>query len=160
MGKHLNSRDDGNLNDEQIHNTPSFYGDELMQKMQLKVLPKIEENIGLDLFRTYTYARVYKRGDILRIHKDRSACEISMTLDLGGDPWSIWILDRNENPVKVDLNPGDGLVYRGCDIWHWRSKFEGDKHIQVFMHYVDKFGPCSWAKDDIHKRKPEDNSDF
>jgi alkylated DNA repair dioxygenase AlkB len=152
MYEHLNKRKDGNLTDEQAINTPSFYADELMQKMQLELLPKIEDNTGLELFKTYTYARVYKRGDILRIHRDRPACEISITLDLGGDKWPIWVLDRDENPVEVNLNPGDALIYRGQEIWHWRGKFDGDKHTQVFMHYVDKYGPCAWAKDDIKKQ--------
>lgn len=152
LHKHMDNRKDGDMDDPQAMNTPSFYGDEKMQKLQLELLPKIEEHTGLDLFKTYTYARVYKRGDILRIHRDRPACEISITLDLGGDPWDIWVLDRDENPVKVKLNPGDALIYRGCEIWHWRGKFDGDKHAQVFMHYVDKYGPCSWAKDDIKKQ--------
>ena len=74
-------------------------------------------------------------------------------MDLAGDPWSIWVLDRDEHPVEIKLNKGDALAYRGCDIVHWRSTFKGDKHSQVFMHYVDKYGPCAWAKDDIKKEK-------
>jgi len=148
MFDHLSSRKDGSLEDEQSINTPSFYGDDLMRKYQSKLHPDIEKSTGLDLFKTYTYARVYKRGDILRIHRDREACEISITLDLGGDPWDIWVLDRDENPVKITLNAGDALVYRGCEIHHWRGKFEGDKHVQVFMHFVDKYGQYAWAKDD------------
>ena len=151
MHDHLNKRDDGDVNDPQALQSPSFYADELMQNAQIKLHSKIEEHTGLELFKTYTYARIYKRGDILRTHRDRPACEISITLDLGGDPWSIWVLDRDENPVEVKLNAGDALIYRGCEIHHWRGKFEGDIHAQVFMHYVDKYGPCAWAKDDIKK---------
>ncbi len=151
LNTHLSNRDDGDLEDEQAINTPSFPNDKLMNEYQIKLLPKIEKHTGIELFKTYTYARVYKQGDVLRIHRDRPACEISITLDLGGDPWDIWVLDRDENPVKVKLNPGDALLYRGREIWHWRGKFDGDKHAQVFMHYVDKYGPCSWAKDDIKK---------
>jgi hypothetical protein len=39
----------------------------------------------------------------------------------------------------------------GCDVWHWREKFKGNEHIQIFMHFVNKFGRYSWAKDDIQK---------
>jgi len=152
MYNHITSRDDGVLDDAQIKNTPAFYADEMMTHYQINLLSSIEKTIGLELFKTYTYARVYKKNDVLRMHKDRAACEVSITLDLGGDPWSIWLLDRDENPVKVDLNAGDALIYRGCELHHWRGKFEGDKHAQVFMHYVDKFGPNSWAKDDIQKQ--------
>ena len=74
-------------------------------------------------------------------------------MNLGGDEWAIWLLDRDENPVKVNLNSGDALIYRGCEIKHWRGKFKHDTHAQVFMHYVDKYGSCAWAKDDI-KQQP------
>ena len=73
---------------------------------------------------------------------------MSITLDLGGSKWPIWVLDRDGNNIKIDLNPGDALIYRGCEINHWRERFEDDLHSQVFMHYVDKFGPYAWAKDD------------
>ena len=144
----LNKRDDGMLYDEQVPNTPSFYNDELISDMQLKLLPKIEEHTGLELFKTYNFARLYKKDDILLPHTDREACEVSITLDLGGSKWPIWVLDRDGNNIKIDLNPGDALIYRGCEINHWRERFEDDLHSQVFMHYVDKFGPYAWAKDD------------
>jgi|TARA_R110000850_G_scaffold225282_1_gene350607 hypothetical protein len=155
MNGHLISRKDPRFNDGQMNNTPGFYSDDLMRRIQVKLLPNIEEHIGLNLFKTFSYARLYRKGDVLKIHDDREACEISITLDLGGDKWSIWLLDRDENPVKVDLNPGDALIYRGCELLHWRAKFEGDIHAQVFFHYVDKSGPYSWAKDDHHKQREE-----
>jgi hypothetical protein len=39
--------------------------------------------------------------------------------------------------IKVKLNPGDMLVYRGCELEHWRNKFKGKECIQVFLHYND-----------------------
>ena len=104
----------------------------------------------LKLNETYSYARIYKKGDILHRHKDRFSCEISTTLNLGGDKWSIY-LSPNENVgkpdgkkitvtsnakgMKVDLKPGDMLVYKGMELEHWREAFEGDNCIQVFLHY-------------------------
>lgn len=154
MGAHLKKREtlEKIEADEQAPLSSAFYTDEHMLGMQLKILPLIEKHTGLELYKTYNYARIYKKGSILRIHRDRPACEISLTLDLDGDPWDIWVLDRDEKPVRIQLNPGDALIYRGQEIWHWRGKFEGEEHIQVFMHYVDKFGPCAWAKDDIQRQ--------
>lgn len=154
LNTHLNNRDDANLTCSQAIGTPSLYGDEEMKKTQIKLLPKIEEYSGLKLFKTYSFARIYKKGDILRIHTDRVACEISVTLDLGGDKWPIWLLDKDENPIEIHLNPGDALIYKGIVNKHWRGKFNGNKHTQIFIHYVDKFGPYYWAKDDIFKEKP------
>ena len=37
--------------------------------------------------------------------------------------------------VEVNLEPGDMLVYRGCELEHWREKFKGKQSVQVFLHY-------------------------
>ena len=141
----------GMTGDPQAPESVSFYNNKISVKMQNELLPKIEKHTGLELFKTYNYARIYKKNSILRIHKDRPACEISLTLDLGGDAWEIYLLDNDEKPIKVKLNLGDALIYNGCDIWHWRKKFEGNEHTQLFMHYVDQNGNYAWAKDDIQK---------
>ena len=33
------------------------------------------------------------------------------------------------------------LLYRGCDIPHWRPVYKGEWQAQVFVHYVDADGP-------------------
>ena len=43
--------------------------------------------------------------------------------------------------TAIDQNPGDAVVYKGCDIEHSRREFEGEEYIQVFLHYVDIDGP-------------------
>jgi hypothetical protein len=136
---------------DQAIGSPSFYGDDVMKNTQIKLLPDIEKHSELELYKTYSYARIYKKGDILKIHKDRAACEISVTIDLGGDKWPIWLVDENGNSVEVNLNLGDALLYKGCDLFHWRKKFDGDKHSQIFIHYVDQNGKNAWAKDDERK---------
>lgn len=159
ISKHLKEREavgSGSRNDEQVEDSIAFYSDNFLLGYQYEVLKSIEKITGLDLFKTYNYARIYKKGNILRVHTDREACEISVTIDLGGDPWSIWVLDRDENPIEIKLEPGDGVIYRGCTTNHWRAKFDGDEHVQVFMHYVDKHGPYRWCKDDVDKVKPND----
>ena len=79
----------GTWTDKQVPNTYSHYADMVMETLLMKVLPIMKKETGLELIPTYSYARVYKKGDILRRHKDRPSCEISTTLNLGGDPWPI-----------------------------------------------------------------------
>ena len=62
-----------------------------METLLMMVQPKMEKLTGLKLNPTYSYARIYKRGDVLKRHKDRFSCEISTTMNLGGDPWPIYI---------------------------------------------------------------------
>ena len=123
---------------EQIPHTFSCYSDIAMETLMLKCQPIMEKTTGLKLSPAYTYARIYKNGDILKRHKDRFSCEISTTMNLAGDPWSIYLEPSGKEGmkgIKVDLKPGDMLVYSGCKLEHWRNKFKGKECIQVFLHY-------------------------
>lgn len=134
--------------DDQVPGSQSFYMDEEISKLQFDLLCKVEEESGVKLYRTYTYWRVYKKGAVLLTHIDRDACEISVTLDVGGDPWGIYLMSRKNKVVEVKLQPGDALIYLGCERPHWRTEFKHDEHIQIFMHFVDMNGSRSWAKAD------------
>ena len=125
----------GTWKDEQVPNTYSIYGDPVFDTLLMKVLPVMQRETGLDVIPTYSYARIYKKGDILKRHKDRPSCEISTTLNLGGDPWPIFLEGK-----QVDLNIGDMLIYEGCKLEHWRDEFEGEHCGQVFLHYNDVNG--------------------
>ena len=141
----------GTWTDQQIPNTYSHYADHVMETLLMKTLPVMQKETGLELVPTYSYARAYKKGDILKRHKDRPSCEISTTIHLGGDQWSIFIdptgsnnvIDEYKNimkpdapqGVKVDLDVGDMLVYSGCELEHWREEFQGNVCVQVFLHY-------------------------
>lgn len=86
---------------------------------------------------TYTYARLYKHGEILHPHTDRPSCEISVTLHLGGDmPWDIWFTKPNGEKMYYNLKPGQAAVYQGNVSEHGREEFKGTNYGQVFLHYV------------------------
>jgi len=158
----------GTWTDKQVPNTFSCYADFAMETLMMKVRPKMMEETGLKLIPTYSYARIYKHGDILRRHKDRPSCEISCTLNLGGDPWPIFIdgtgsdnvIDEYKNIIKpnapegtkVLLEVGDMLVYSGCELEHWREPFEGENCGQVFLHYNHVNGP--FAEKNRFDRRP------
>ena len=140
----------GVWNDSQIPDTYSHYGDTAMETLLEKVMPIMEKETGLKLNETYSYARIYKKGDILHRHKDRYSCEISTTLNLGGDEWPIHLEPSGEEGkegVEVTMQPGDMLVYKGCDLEHWREAFKGENCGQVFLHYNDA------SKKDANKNK-------
>ena len=73
--------------------------------------------------------------------------DISTTLNLGGDNWPIYLEPSGEEGKegqKISLTQGDMLIYKGCEVEHWREAFnapEGAWQTQVFLHYVDKNGP-------------------
>ena len=140
-----------NPTDNQVPNTPSFYGDWTMENLSDFLLPKIESATGKRLLLTYTYFRVYKAGDILKKHRDRPSCEISISLCLRkkGKIWPIYI-----NNTAVMLEEGDAVLYRGCEVDHWREPYtEGTKLAQAFLHYVDANGPHTEWKNDKGSNK-------
>ena len=128
----------GVWNDQQVPETYSHYADIAMETLLQLVQPVMEKHTKLKLTPTYSYARIYKPGDILHRHKDRFSCEISTTLNLGGDDWPIHLEPSGEigkKGVKVNLKPGDMLVYKGVELEHWREPFKGKDCVQVFLHY-------------------------
>ena len=145
----------GTYDDIQVPDTYGCYGDVAMETLMLKIKPTMEKETSLKLNPSYTFLRIYKKGDILSRHKDRFSCEISTTLNLGGDPWPIYLEPSGEEGkkgVKVDLEPGDMLIYRGCDLEHWREPFKGNECVQVFLHYNNS--ATKGAKENIYDRRP------
>jgi|TARA_R100001463_G_scaffold34433_1_gene75688 hypothetical protein len=145
----------GSYEDQQIPNTYSHYSDIAMETLMLKCQPQMEKATGLKLYPAYTYARIYKKGDELKRHKDRFSCEISTTMNLGGDNWPIYLEpsgEKGKKGIKIDLKPGDMLVYRGCDLEHWRQKFKGKECVQVFLHYNNCKTPG--AKNNMFDKRP------
>ena len=127
----------GVFNDPQVPNAYSIYSDIANEVLLKRIKPIMEKNTGLKLVETYSYARIYQKGNILYRHKDRPSCEISTTINLGGDNWPIYLEPSgktNKKGIKVDLSAGDMLVYRGCELEHWRKPFTKNYCVQVFLH--------------------------
>ena len=149
------NNDWGVWNDPQVPETYSHYSDIAMETLLEKLTEPMSKETELNLIPTYSYARIYKKGDVLKRHKDRYSCEVSMTMNLGGDSWPIYLEPSGETDkegVKIDLEPGDALIYRGCEVEHWREAFEGDNCGQVFLHYNDASGEN--AKENAYDRRP------
>lgn len=152
---------------QQVPGHQSIYGDTFAETLLLFLQPHIEEITGLELCPTYTYYRVYRPGAKLKRHKDRESCEVSATVCFGYEyigvdsdyRWKVYMdpesrkipcgpnnpfVSANNKGNKVLQNIGDGVIYRGCEVEHWRKKFkaaEGSYQVQIFFHYIDKNGP-------------------
>jgi len=158
----------GTREDKQIPGAYSKYGDWVMETLLMFMIPIMKAKTGMELVPTYSYTRLYEKGNILRRHKDRPSCEISTTLHLGGDEWPIFLDPSGQNfvidefkqihkpgapkGVRVDLKVGDMLIYSGCDLEHWREPFQGNVCSQVFLHYNHANGP--YAKTNLFDKRP------
>jgi len=124
--------------------------DPLLDSVNVIIKPKIEEIVELKLLPTYAYSRIYAPGDKMAAHTDRPSCEISMTALLAKN----YVNDNYFWPIimegkEVNLNIGDGAIYRGCEVEHERKKFRQPKgcwHFQAFFHFVNANGPLKEYK--------------
>ncbi len=137
----------------QVPGAPVAYGDAALDGLLEFVRPRVEAAVGLRLLPTYGFARIYSKGHRLLRHSDRPACEVSVSLNVGQRPGTPWAFNI-EGPGGVfgaELSPGDGLIYLGKDCPHWREPYEGERLVQVFLHYVDADGP---HRDECFDRRP------
>jgi len=137
---------DGKLiQDDQCPLSDAVYGDEKFDTLLQNIVEPLGKAVGKKLLPTYSYARIYRTGDVLKKHKDRPACEISTTLTLGYDAkvnWPIHFSNDDGTVEKaVSMEPGEMAAYKGTEMVHWRRPFKGNWHCQVFLHYVDANGP-------------------
>jgi len=119
--------------------------------------PIVAELTGKAVLPTYAFFRIYREGDICRVHSDRPACEhsISLTLDYrDGAPWDLEVA-RERTPrgqaVTEDFGidgfssiyprVGDGVLYRGVDHRHGRTKPNPNAwSAHLFLHFVEREG--------------------
>ncbi len=92
---------------------------------------------------SYVYLAAYQAGARLEKHTDREQCEFSISLCLDyspepacATPWPLH-LDTARSTVTVYQALGDGLLYRGRELPHYRGTLaEGNSSTSIFFHYV------------------------
>ena len=143
----------GTFTDKQAPGDFSKYGDPIFDALLSLGTEKMCELTGKELIPTYTYHRLYTQGTELKRHKDRPSCEISTTLCLGYDnsnvdaskypdwDWPMFVKGKDGKELPIHMKPGDMIIYRGCELEHWREPLWGNNHAQVFLHYNEKGGP-------------------
>jgi len=148
--------------EEQVNGSLARYNNPIYKELHYTVRKEVEKHLQIDLLPTYFYERFYYTGQELKRHTDRPACEVSVTLQIStnsNSPWPIWFKRPDGSEASVEMKNGDGCIYKGCDIPHWRPSlaskyskignlwrtFRGKEddtyHHQIFLHYVNAQGP-------------------
>ena len=173
-------------NETQVQGSLARYWHPMYRKIHTGIRKKLEKIIGRKLYNTYYYDRFYFPGQALTKHADRDACEISITIHISTNlpdslkDWPIKIktpdkyTDAQKTTILVPgdertlvLNPGDGMIYKGCERPHWRDPMPGTPigkkskklfgkkqeqelyYHQIFFHYVLQDGQrahCAWDR--------------
>jgi hypothetical protein len=130
------------MNDNQVCNAAFKHNSIPIKTMLMCLQEKMCQITGKRLESTYCYTRIYYHGAVLKPHHDRASCEYSATVHLAGThTWPFFVEDLETGVCNsVVLHAGDALIYRGCDVLHYREEYEGDWYIQVFLHYIDVDG--------------------
>jgi hypothetical protein len=155
--------------EQQVKGSLSRYWHPHYRQAHYNIRKKLENVLGTKLYNTYYYDRYYFPGQELTKHIDRDSCEISVTVHISNNlegkdaNWPIWIKtpdvysDEDKTIVlsngleqSIILQPGDGMIYKGCERPHWRTSMPGKKrniirkilrkksfyYHQIFFHYV------------------------
>lgn len=129
----------------------AYYADPFIEILLESSKEAVEDATGKELIPTYSYSRIYQAGEALKPHTDRPSCEISVTVNVAskGEFSPIYTQYGQNDPEKHMLNPGDAVIYMGCDVMHWRQPLkDGQLNVQFMLHYVDKNGPnTAYIKD-------------
>jgi hypothetical protein len=138
------------LGDEQCPLRYGVHNEKAARFFHHQIAKPLAAIVGEAIKPSYVYSASYLSGAELKKHIDRQQCEFSVTLCLDFSPepematsWPI-LLDTKESTVTVYQALGDGLVYRGTRLPHYRKMLaEGHMSTSIFFHYVpaDFSGP-------------------
>ena len=128
--------------DDQCPKSLAMYDFRWFVELLIDKIPFMSEVLEEPMFPTYSYARIYANQEVLKKHKDRHACEVSVTLHLDSDgtEWPIWFTKPDGEQVSYSLKSGQAVIYLGMISEHWRDEFQGQEYGQVFLHYVRGLG--------------------
>ena len=130
----------GNPPDPTINNAFGYYSPVFLEGLMLYMQPEIEKKVGKKLYPTYSYGRIYGQGSVLERHTDRPSGEYGVTCCLEKECKYPIFFERDGHEIEIELDVGDICIYKGIDYPHWREPYQGTRHIQVFLMYVDSKG--------------------
>lgn len=138
------------LGDEQSSRRYVAHNEPVARFFQHQIANIVSAIVGEPVKPSYVYFASYLEGAELKKHTDREQCEFSVTLCLDFSPepematsWPI-CLDTPTGAIAIYQALGDGLVYRGTKVPHYRSALAaGHTSTSIFFHYVpaDFSGP-------------------
>jgi hypothetical protein len=145
--------------DDQAPNSACVYNYEPSLKLLHEKVGDLSEFLQNPVLPTYSYSRIYAKGEVLKKHTDRLSCEISVSVNLDSDKeWPLYIYDSDNVPHEINLGPGDAVAFLGCFQTHWRLEYTGNYCSQVFLHYVRENGSAvEYVNDGGDKLKEQEN---
>jgi hypothetical protein len=127
--------------DEQVRNAPGMYNYIPFVSLMSNKTGFVSQVVGEEVMPTYTYTRLYSKGNVLVPHKDRFSSEIGISVNLScSETWPFWLMDTEGNSLELLLEPGDAVIYEANELLHWREEFQGEHCHNAFLFYVRERG--------------------
>jgi hypothetical protein len=131
------------LGDDQSSRRYAAHNEGVARFFHYQIANAVSAIVGDVIKPSYVYLASYLAGAALKKHIDRAQCEFSVTLCLDFSPepdlatsWPIR-LDTAEGTVAMYQALGDGLVYRGTQVPHYRHALQAEHtSTSIFFHYV------------------------
>lgn len=131
------------LGDSQSPSRYVLHNESVARFFHERITPAVAAVVGQPIRPSYVYFASYIAGAVLSPHTDREQCEFSVTLCLDyspepalATPWPLQ-LETGSKKVSVFQAIGDGLVYRGRRLSHYRDALPpGHASTSLFFHYV------------------------
>ena len=155
------------MGDPQVKRRYQQYNEPLAAFLQPQFKKLISELASEEVILSYVYAASYEEGAELQPHIDREQCEFSISFQVDYmpeppdliSPWPLFVeparldgklpkngiifgwdyIKNRENGEKtgIHLANGDGLIYRGRELVHYRYALPpGHRSTSLFFHFV------------------------
>ncbi len=118
-----------------------------------RLAPLVGRAIAHPVKPSYSYLVSYRAGAVLDRHNDRLQCEYTLSLSIDATPdatreqaWPLCLEPGPNRVARVLLAPGDGLLFRGRELVHFRDELgPGRTATSLLLHFVheDFDGPLS-----------------
>lgn len=132
--------------DSQVPLRSARHNEPLMQYYHLQLLKYFSDVAGQELKPSYAYFASYRRSAVLKKHTDREQCKFTASVLVDyvaarsdDQVWPLSLeLPANGKTIDVCLALGSAVLYRGCELPHYRREFRGERSTSFFLHYVDE----------------------
>jgi len=132
------------LGDAQVSKRHGWHNESVARYFHHQLTGFISRVAGEPVRPSYCYVSAYRPGALLNAHVDRKQCVFTISLWLGAEsstgsePWPLW-LQSPEGVVSVTQGSGDAVLFRGCELPHWRDRPPpGSTATTLILHYVPR----------------------
>lgn len=130
--------------DAQVTTRRVLHNERASRCLHLQLVPLLNRIVPAPIKASYAYLAVYEPGSVLARHKDREQCEWNLSIPFDSDPetdrrsaWPIHLVATDGRPRAIRLGMGDGVLYRGTEVEHWRdAQPAGRRSTVCFFHFV------------------------